>query len=210
MYNTCKLGKCILFSNNFFFIYIKISSYLDAARLMAKLAEGEMEKKSNLLRIKKLFILAGTLAEEHLKVQCSLTGNNRSTIITQLSPEDSTLIEQIWHNANAYHFMLLAQRQLRSGLMHSAVLTALRLRDYEDCLDIEDIYNLLALTSCADRSFGTCSKAFIKLESLDIIPEKKRQEYEELAVNVFSKYEPNDHRVDRIECFTCEALVPNW
>lgn len=57
---------------------------------------------------------------------------------------------------------------------------------------------------------GTASKAFIKLESLESISEAKRTEYEELAVRIFSKYEPVDNRVDRSDCFTCEALVPDW
>lgn len=35
-------------------------------------------------------------------------------------------------------------------------------------------------------------------------------EYEELAVNIFSKHEPVNNQVDRIDCFTCEALVPEW
>lgn len=188
----------------------KAGRFLDAVRLMTKLAEGEIEKKSDFLRIKKLYVLAGLLAEEHLQLQSSLTGASRLSIVANLSPEDSVLIDQIWNCAKAYHFMLLAQRQLRSGLMHSAVLTSLRLRDYEGILDVEDIYNMLALTSCADRSFGTCSKAFIKLEALDLIPEQRRQEYEELAVNIFSKYEPIDKRVDRFDCFTCESLVASW
>lgn len=188
----------------------KAGRFLDAARLMSKLAEGEMSKGSDLLRIKKLHVLAGLLVEEQLQVQSSLTGGNRSTAVAELMPEDSVLLDQIWHRAKAYHFMLMAQRQLRSGLMHSAVLTALRLRDFEDILNVEDIYTLLALASCADRSFGTCSKAFIKLESLDQIPEQRRLEYEELAVNIFSKHEPHDNRSDRNDCFVCDALVPVW
>ena len=177
---------------------------------MTKLAEGEIDKKSSFIRIKKLYVLAGLLAEEHLKLQASLTGTTRLAIVSNLSPEDSVLIDQIWNCAKAYHFMLMAQRQLRTGLMHSAVLTSLRLRDFEGILDVEEIYNMLALTSCADRSFGTCSKAFIKLEALEPIPEHRRQEYEELAVNIFSKHEPHDSRVDRVDCFTCESLVPTW
>lgn len=177
---------------------------------MTKLAEGEVTKKSDLLRIKKLYVLAGLLIEEHLHVQASLTGGTRQTIVLGLLSEDALLLNQIWHAAKAYHFVLLAQRQLRLGLMHSAVLTSLRLRDYEDVLDVEDIYCLLALTSCADRSFGTCSKAFIKLESLDVIPEQRRLDYEELAVNIFSKQEPQDSRSDRVECYTCDALVSTW
>lgn len=45
--------------------------------------------------------------------------------------------------------------------------TALHLQDYEDILDPEDIYCILALASCANRAFGTCSRAFIQLESLE-------------------------------------------
>lgn len=184
--------------------------YLDAARLLTKLAEGEVAKKTDMLCIKKLYVLAGLLYEDHLNVQASLTGGSRQSIINGLLSEDSVLLDQIWHAAKGYHLMLLAQRQLRTGLIHSAVFTTMQLRDYEDVLNVEDIYCLLALASCADRSFGTCSKAFIKLESLDTIPEQRRIEYEELAVNIFSQHEPEDMRTDRTECYICDVLLPTW
>lgn len=183
---------------------------MDAARLMTKLAEDEVVKRTDMLCLKKLYVLAGLFIEEHIRVQASLTGETRATIIVSLLPEDSALLDHIWHCTKAYHFMLMAQRQLRAGLIHSAVLTSIRLRDYEDVLDIEDIYCLMALASCADRSFGTCSKAFIKLESLEIIPELRRQEYEELAVNIFSQHEPHDMRTDRIDCYVCDSMIPTW
>lgn len=188
----------------------KAGRYLDASRLLIKLAEREIEKKSPHLRIKQLFILAGLLVEDHLQTQASVTSGNRATVLAQLTPEDSILIEQIWHFAEAYHYILLAQRQLRAGLMHSAVLSSLRLRDYEDVLNVEKIYSLIALSSCADRSFGTCSKAFIKLEALESISELRRQEYEELAVSILSRYEPKDTKMDQIPCFACETLVADW
>lgn len=132
----------------------KAGRFLDSARLLVKMAESETEKKSDFVRIKQLYVLSGLLAEEHIEKQISLTGGNRASVLSQMNPEDSVLIENIWHNAEAYHYMLLAQRQLRSGLLHSAVITALRLREYEDVLDVESLYALLALASCADRSFG--------------------------------------------------------
>lgn len=188
----------------------KAGRYLDASRLLMKLAEREIEKKSTFLRIKQLFVLAGLLAEEHLQTQATVTGSNRATVLAQLTPEDSVFIEQIWHYAEAYHYILLAQRQLRAGLMHSSVLSSIRLRDYEDVLDVEKIYALIALTSCADRSFGSCSKAFIKLEGLENIAEHKRQEYEELAVTIFSRYDPKDSKIDQTPCFACESFVADW
>jgi hypothetical protein len=53
------------------------------------------------------------------------------------------------------------------GHADAAMKTALHLREYEDILETEDIYCILALASCANRAFGTCSKAFIRLESLE-------------------------------------------
>lgn len=188
----------------------KAGRYLDASRLLMKLAEREIEKKSSFLRIKQLFVLAGLLAEDHLQTQATITGSNRATVLAQLSPEDAVFIDQIWHYAEAYHYILLSQRQLRAGLMHSSVLSSIRLRDFEDVLEIEKIYGLIALASCADRSFGTCSKAFIKLEAIDTIQEHKRQEYEELAVNIFSRYDPKDTKMDQTQCFACESYVADW
>lgn len=138
----------------------KAGRFLDAARLLVKMAESECIKKSDFVRIKQLYVLSGLLAEEHIEKQILLTGGNRASVLSQMNPEDSVLIENIWHNAEAYHYMLLAQRHLRSGLLHSAVITALRLREYEDVLDVESLYSLLALASCADRSFGEKLKDF--------------------------------------------------
>uniref|UniRef100_A0A1A9X4V5 Uncharacterized protein n=1 Tax=Glossina brevipalpis TaxID=37001 RepID=A0A1A9X4V5_9MUSC len=194
----------------------KAGYYLDAARLITKLAEREIEKNSNLLRIKKLYVLAGLLAEKHLKnvalqfsTDTPIHNIDRISLMNNVSLEEASAIERMWHCAEAYHFVLIAQRQLRFGIVHSAVITSLRLREYEDVLNVEDIYCLLALSSCADRSFGTCSKAFIKLESLDYLPERGQREYEELAVNIFAKNEPIDDKVDFITCYACEAIVPD-
>ena len=63
-------------------------------------------------------------------------------------------------------------------------------REYEDILNNEDIYSLLALSSCANRAFGTCSKAFIKLEALEELSEEEREDYQELAMDIFVKYSP--------------------
>ncbi|XP_034107561.1 WD repeat-containing protein 35 [Drosophila albomicans] len=190
----------------------KACRYLDAARLLCKLAEQEVEKRAPMLRIKKIYILAALLAEDHLKSVATPQLDyaiDRNTLLDSISLEDAAFIERIWHCAEGYHYMLLAQRQLRFGIMHSAVVTSLRLRDYDDVLPVEDIYSLMALASCADRSFDICSKAFMKLESLDYLPEKIQQDYEELAVNIFSKNEPEDSKVDTVVCYGCAENVPD-
>nr|CAD7434213.1 unnamed protein product [Timema monikensis] len=54
-----------------------------------------------------------------------------------------------------------------TSFVDAAMKTALHLREYDDILEAEDIFSILALASCANGAFGTCSKAFIKLETLN-------------------------------------------
>lgn len=75
-----------------------------------------------------------------------------------------------------------------------STLTALHLRDYEDIIPAVEIYSLLALCACANRAFGTCSKAFVKLESLENLNPDQKQQYEELALQIFTKHYPKDSK----------------
>lgn len=89
--------------------------------------------------------------------------------------------------------------------------TAMHLRDYDDLISTEEIYCLLALASCANRSFSICSKAFIKLESCESIPEERRQIYSDLAINIFTKNPPKDSRNStKSECTYCETMISDW
>ena len=123
---------------------------------------------------------------------------------------DAGTLDNAWKGAEAYHFLMLCQRQLYEGFVDAAMKTALHLRDYEDILNQEDIYSLLALSSCANRAFGTTSRAFIKLESLEELSPQQRDEYEELAMDIFVKHAPKDSRSNRSECASCETMIPDW
>ena len=123
------------------------------------------------------------------------------------------ILDNSWRGAEAYHFLMLCQRQLYEGFVDAAMKTALHLRDYEDILNQEDIYSLLALSSCANRQFGTCSRAFIKLEALeetDNLTFEAKEEYQELAMDIFVKHAPKDSRSNRSECASCETMIPDW
>jgi len=43
------------------------------------------------------------------------------------------------------------------------------------------------------KAYGVCSKAFIKLESLDALTPEQRRQYEELSVEIFAKYANSVH-----------------
>ncbi len=85
---------------------------------------------------------------------------------------DTTVIDNAWRGAEAYHFFMVAQRQvagqclnyhsdpsqLHTGQYKSALKTAVRLCEYDDILDPVDVYSILALASIASKAFGWCSK----------------------------------------------------
>uniref|UniRef100_F6XA62 WD repeat-containing protein 35 n=1 Tax=Xenopus tropicalis TaxID=8364 RepID=F6XA62_XENTR len=194
-------------------LYRKANHFLEAAKLMFKIAEDEAKKRSKPLRVKKLYVLAALLVEhyhEHMKntQKGKLKGKRTeaTSALASLLEEDSMLsdnriIDHAWRGAEAYHFFLLAQRQLYEGYLDAAMRTALHLRDYEDIIPAVEIYSLLALCACANRAFGTCSKAFIKLESLENLTAEQKQQYEDLALEIFTKHSPKDTRKPDLENF---------
>ncbi|KAF6724359.1 WD repeat-containing protein 35 [Oryzias melastigma] len=188
-------------------LYRKAHHFLEAAKLMFKIAEDEAKKKSNPLRVKKLFVLAAQLVEtyqEQVKMsQQSKTKGNKSEVTSALagllevdaSSSEIHIVDTAWRGAEAYHFFLLAQRQLYAGHMENAMRTALHLREYEDIIPAVEIYSLLALCAASSRAFGTCSRAFIKLESLEGQSPDQQQLYKDLALEIFTKHAPKDSRM---------------
>ncbi|XP_063298196.1 WD repeat-containing protein 35 [Pelobates fuscus] len=185
-------------------LYRKANHFLDAAKLMFKIAEDEAKKRTKPLRVKKLYVLAALLVEQYqdqmkntqktkLKgKQTEATSSLAGLLEGDSMLSDSRIIDNPWRGAEAYHFFLLTQRMLYKGYVSVAMRTALYLRDYEDIIPAVEIYSLLALCACANRAFGTCSKAFIKLESLESLNAEQRQQYEDLALEIFTKHSPKD------------------
>ncbi|KAM6980330.1 WD repeat-containing protein 35 [Aplochiton taeniatus] len=188
-------------------LYRKAHHFLDAAKLMFKIAAEEAKKIIKPLRVKKLYVLAALLVENyHSQVrnsqQTKYEGkkSEATSALAGLLEEDATssdnhIVDNAWRGAEAYHFFLLAQRQLYEGYMENAMMTAIHLCDYEDIIPAVEIYSLLAICSSANRAFSTCSQAFITLESLESLDPEQRQLYEDLALEIFTKHAPKDSRM---------------
>ncbi|XP_071854382.1 WD repeat-containing protein 35-like isoform X2 [Apostichopus japonicus] len=205
-------------------LYKKANHFLDAAKLMFQIAQEASKQKTKPLRSKKIYVLAALLIEsyhEQMKVQSKLkTKSQKRTEASSalaglleeeaLASSDTRMIDNCWRGAEAYHFFLLAQRQLYQGYVDASMKTALQLMDYEDILDPMDIYSLLGLGACANRSFGVCSKAMSKLESSSSVPDDQRDHYESLAMQIFTKHSPKDARNSKAECPNCETNIFDW
>jgi WD repeat-containing protein 35 len=87
--------------------------------------------------------------------------------------------------------------------------TAMRLIEYEKELQTKDVYSLVALACYFNECYRDCSKAFVKLERLPDISEKEREQYEMLAINLFSRHAPIDKPKKEFNCpkRDCKARI---
>ena len=72
--------------------------------------------------------------------------------------------------------------------MEASLKTAMLLLDYEDQLEPLDIYSLIATIACFARAFHQASRAFCKLETSPKIAVELREQFEQLAFTIFTKY----------------------
>uniref|UniRef100_A0A803W6F1 WD repeat-containing protein 35 n=1 Tax=Ficedula albicollis TaxID=59894 RepID=A0A803W6F1_FICAL len=175
---------------------------VDTCVHLNQIADEESKKRTKPLRVKKLYVLSALLMEQcHEQMQNAQRGkvkeksSESASALAGLLEEDvlsstNRFADNAWRGAEAYHFFILAQKQLYKGSVDAALKTALHLRDYEDIIPAVEIYSLLALCACANRAFDTCSKAFVKLESLETLKPEQRQQYEDLALEIFTRYRP--------------------
>ena len=95
---------------------------------------------------------------------------------------------------------MLCQSQLYQGTYKEALKTALRLVLYEKELGSKQVYQLIALTSFLNKNYKFCSKALSTLEQLPSLTRTQRQSFKDLAVNIFTRYEPKNRNENMIIC----------
>ncbi|CAD5229090.1 unnamed protein product [Bursaphelenchus okinawaensis] len=202
-------------------LYRKAAMSLEATKIIFNIAKDQMGRQCPPLRAKKLFVMGGLLIEqhrEHSKSKITKNGQETSTAAIKglleeehtLSIEDSRLIDTAWRGAEAMHFYMLCQQQLHQHKFDAAMKTALVLTEYEEVIPSLEIYTLLALASCQAKQFSVCSKAFMKIESMDNIPEDELEQYNALSLKIFLKYPPKDTKPTRTECHTCGTMVMDY
>lgn len=205
-------------------LYRKANHHTEAAKLLAQIARemvGGAQRAPD--RIKKLYLLAALEVEKHktktLDIQLTGTvGNTQQTTaqtLQSLITADQTTssdraLESPWRGCEAFHLYLLAQRQLYEGSYEAAMRTALRLADYEDILDTQTIYSVIALTTYYNKFFAQCSRAFIKLEASSDINEEMREKFSNLALRIFTRNPPRDPSSKLRPCPKCKTQMYDW
>mmetsp|Transcript_18021 Transcript_18021/g.62369 ORF Transcript_18021/g.62369 Transcript_18021/m.62369 type:complete len:361 (+) Transcript_18021:76-1158(+) len=188
-------------------LYRKANKATDAAKLLAAIAEDVGVQQANPLRAKKLHVLAALEVERYRKKTLDLTATRGGDIAQTTAATLDTLmthdqesgasgakvLDNAWRGAAAYHYYVLAHKQLYAGSMDAATKTSIRLAEYEDVLPRRDIYSIVALAAYHSGDYDVCSRAFIKLETLDDLAEDEQDEIQRLALAIFSKKPPGEH-----------------
>jgi len=131
------------------------------------------------------------------------------TVSDEEGGKASKVLDNAWRGAEAYHYYILAQRQLYQAKMESAMKTSIRLAEFEDILNPKLIYSLIALTSFNAQYMNICSRAFIKLETLPTLSEQEQDDIQNLAMTIFLSTTPNDISQLESEYINClETGVP--
>jgi WD repeat-containing protein 35 len=108
-------------------------------------------------------------------------------ITSDINTSTDKILTNPWRGAEAWHFYIMAQKQLYSGQFKPALKTALRVTEYEFEIDTKQVYSLLALVAYYNKHWKECSRAFVKLENLANISDEEKEKYENLAAKIFSK-----------------------
>eukprot|EP00761_Pharyngomonas_kirbyi_P009988 gb/GECH01010006.1/.p1 GENE.gb/GECH01010006.1/~~gb/GECH01010006.1/.p1 ORF type:complete len:279 (+),score=66.34 gb/GECH01010006.1/:1-837(+) len=197
-------------------LYQKANKHTDAAKLLSKIADQVGQDGQDPMRAKKLYVMAAFEVEKLRRKILSDSdgeGNSRAakTLDSLLQHDRSTgqekKLDNAWKGAEAYHFYMLAHRRLYEGKIKAALTLSLRLTEYNDILPEKNIHCLIAICSFHARQFGTCSRSFIKLESLDT---NDKESFSDLAMDIFTRHPPRDPANNIIDCPNCDNQVYEW
>jgi WD repeat-containing protein 35 len=204
-------------------LYRKANRHTEAAKLLSQMArEVPGGAQKNPERIKKLYLLAALEVEKYKSktLDVQMTGATQGTMTTaqtvqSLITADQSVasdraLESPWRGCEAFHLYLLAQRQLYEHMYEQAARTALRLADYEDILDTQTIYSIIALTAYYNKFFNQCSKAFIKLEASPDINAEMQTKFGTLALRIFTRNPPRDPSTRMLPCPKCNTRMHDW
>ncbi|KAJ8610815.1 hypothetical protein CTAYLR_006449 [Chrysophaeum taylorii] len=199
-------------------LYRRANRPTEAAKLLAKIAEDVGIKGCNPVRAKKLHVLAALEVERYRKKTLDLTmtrapgtdiaHTTAATLETLMTHDQESgmsgakVLDNAWRGAAAYHYYLLSHRQLYAGDYHAAKLSGIRLAEYEDIIPKRDIYSLVAIAALHAQDWNVCSRAFMKLETLDGISKEDQEKYEDLAIKIFTEHPPNRKKKNLPECYS--------
>jgi len=99
---------------------------------------------------------------------------------------DNKILDRAWRGVEAMELLLETHKLLYLGeaRIDAAMKYAQALAEYDDILDAEMVYSLIALTAFHNQMYGTCSNALMRLEQIEGVSQERRESYQALAFKV--------------------------
>mmetsp|Transcript_1346 Transcript_1346/g.3417 ORF Transcript_1346/g.3417 Transcript_1346/m.3417 type:complete len:1179 (-) Transcript_1346:299-3835(-) len=123
--------------------------------------------------------------------------------------DDNKILNNAWRGVEAMELYIKAHEKLYAGQVDAAMKFAQPLEGYDDILDPVDIFSLIALTGFHNQMYGVCSNAFMRLEQLPDIPQERREQYQDLAFKIFTKFKPKNPAIG-LDQQTKDVVTPEY
>ena len=192
--------------------YVRAGLYVETAKLLLKEGDSIMKIGEDFISAKMCYVFAGLQLEQHRKGAFDGTATADERLDGLMKEDEVTssgLHREIWRKAEGVHFLLLTNRLIDQRQWKDALLCACRVYDdYSDVVGEVRAAALLALCGLKTRFFGQCSRALTTLEHSDQCTAKQREQFEELAIDIFTRNSPNDpSHIGVVSCPKCSAVV---
>jgi len=160
--------------------------------------------KSNALHMKKINVLLAMEATKVEQIPSTEISHGKLKRGGDLSNKDlfQMSANYFWRQAEAYHFWILAHRQLYEGQFEYASRTSLILEEYEDVIDLAHTQSLIAMASYCCRNFSRCSRSIMKLGRLDASISLTSRQFSDMTSPIFMQVSLLCH------CFTGLEQLP--
>uniref|UniRef100_A0A1I7V1E6 Intraflagellar transport protein 122 homolog n=1 Tax=Caenorhabditis tropicalis TaxID=1561998 RepID=A0A1I7V1E6_9PELO len=164
-------------------LYMRARKFLDAAKIAFEIANDRREKMKPVADLKKCYVLAAILVEMYRsssKNAHQITTHPEDVLDDEfgLSMDQIRILETTWRGAEAFHFMMLAQK-------HFLI--------------------MIALAAANAGQFRICSRAMMKLEAYEGFSEAEREEMKNLSFQLFAKNPPYNPKEALGHCPSCDA-----
>ncbi|CAI2357122.1 unnamed protein product [Caenorhabditis sp. 36 PRJEB53466] len=213
-------------------LYMRAGRHLDAATIAfdassfrsfiffvkrtisVQIAKDRQSKFYPYEELKECYVLGAILVEQHRVGLKELKKIDKNNILDEnmdeesgLSAEQSRILENTWRGAEAFHFMILAQQHFFDERVEDALQTSVVLSDYEEYLDPAEVHSMIALAAANVRQFGICSKAMMRLETMEDLGEVEKDEMRSLSFQLFSDNPPVNPNSAKVNCPSCETKI---
>ena len=192
--------------------YVRAGLYVETAKLLLTEGDNIMKIGEDFISAKMCYVFAGLQLEQHRKGAFDGTATADERLDGLMKEDEVTssgLHREIWRKAEGVHFLLLANKFAANKQWKDALYCACRVfDDYSDVVGEVRAAALLAFCGYKNKFYGQCSRALTTLEHSDECTQKQREQFEELAIDIFTSSQPTDpSHVGIVSCPKCSAVV---